>query len=220
MGRPVVTTVALTTAATANGIAQAQTRVGAGALNLNGSLVSGGIATLDSGGAARTVVIHSAADDTGHTFTVTGTAPDPGNPSRNIATTSTVKGANAGDAIVPLNFVTVTGVSIDATPAGNVTVGTVAGSGPWVPWDANVRVPFAVSAAGVINSGAPTWQVDVTFDDVYNTAPNAITAWPWASLTGKNGNAFDVITNPAVRASRLTLTAIGVVTGTFTQQGD
>lgn len=218
MGRAIVQTVALTTAVTANGIALAQTPAGAGALTLNGALVSGGVATLDTVG--RTVVIASAGDDSARTFTVTGTGPSAGNPSVNVAQTSTIKGTNAGTAIVPLNFVTVTGVSIDGAGAGNITVGITGGSGPWIPWDVNVRTPFSVSAAGVVNSGSPTWQVDTTYDDVFSVTPNSIMAWPLASLTGKTGNAADVIANPGVRASRLTLTAVGSTTCTFTQQGD
>lgn len=218
MGRAIVQTVALTTAATANGIALAQTPAGAGALTLNGALVSGGVATLDTVG--RTVVIASVGDDSGRTFTITGTGPSAGNPAVNVAQTSTVKGANAGIAIVPLNFVTVTGVSINGAGAGNITVGITGGSGPWIPWDANVRTRFEVAAAGVVNSGSPTWQVDVTYDDVFSVAPNSITAWPLAALTGKTGNAADVIANPGVRASRLTLTAVGSVTLTQSNQGD
>lgn len=219
MGRPVVQTVTLV-AAVANGIALSQSLGAAGNLTLNGSLVSGGVATLDSGGAARRVVIHSVGDDSSLTWTITGTKPDPGNSTQSIAATETLAGANAGDAVSLTDFLTVSQIHGSAATAGNVTAGTNGtGSGPWVPWD-NFQPPFQVGVAARVLSGTPTYQLDVTYDDVYDTAtPNAVA---WSNMTGKTADAQTALTESngavPVSASRLTLTAVGSVRLTQSQQ--
>src|ERR1700691_2559563 len=68
--RTVVATVGPLASASANNIALSQTPGAAGALTLNGSTVTGAVATLDN---PRRVLITTA--DTTHTFTVTGTTP-------------------------------------------------------------------------------------------------------------------------------------------------
>ncbi len=210
MGRPVVQTVTLAAAA-ATGIALAQSLSGPGNLTLNGSLVSGGVATLDSGGAARRVIIASVGNDSGITFTITGTKRDPGNPTgASIAATEVLAGTNAGTAQSVTNFLTVSKIAGSGATAANVTAGTNGvGSGPWIPWD-NFCTPFALSAAAVVLSGAPTYQLDVTYDDVYDTSvtPNAVA---WADMTGKTAAAQTTVGSAQIRASRLTLTAVGSV---------
>ena len=64
--QPISVTVGPLDAADDNGIAQSQTTAGAADLTLNGALVSGGVATFDS---PRQVIITSAGNDTGVTFT-------------------------------------------------------------------------------------------------------------------------------------------------------
>lgn len=217
MGRPIVQTVSLV-AAVANGIALSQALGAAGNLTLNGSLVSGGVATLDSGGAARRVVIHSVGDDSTLTWTIAGTKPDPGNSTQSIAATETLAGANAGDAVSLTDFLTVIKVSGSQATAGNVTAGTNGtGSGPWVPWD-NFQPPFMVSVSAYVLSGAPEYQLDVTYDDVYGTwlqPGQQVVAVPWPDMQNKFGNAqtcIDASRGPVpVRASRLTLIAVGAV---------
>ena len=219
MGRPVVQTLAPQTAPSANGICLSQTPVAGGPLTLNGALVTGGVATLDAGtNVAHLVTITTAANDSARTFTVVGTGPDPGNPGNVIAKTQTVKGANVGTVSVGA-FVTVTSISVDAATAGAITAGSGNAVAPTVPWDLNVRTKFEVSATGVTASAAPNWELDVTFDDVYNTAENLINWFPWANLQGKNGTAFDVISQP-IRGSRFAMAGTGTLTGTQTQQGD
>lgn len=218
MGRPVVTTVTLN-AAVANGYAQSQSPGGAGNLTLNGSLVVNGVGTPDH---PRRVGITSAGDDTGRIFTVYGTSrPETGG----VAISEAVAGTNGGTAVPTQDFATVTRIAVDGATAGAVTAGTTStGSGPWVPWDANVRTKFEVAAAVNVLAGAPSWTVEVTFDDVYGTnLPSGVTfprAFPWASLSGKTGDTFDVIQNPGVRASRLTVTGVGSAQLTQSQQGD
>lgn len=102
-------------AAADNNISASQAVAGAGNLLINGALASGGVATLD---VPRHVIITSAADDSGITFTVTGTA-------RNGAVlTKTVAGAATGVAEVAANFATITKITASGAAAGNVKVGT------------------------------------------------------------------------------------------------
>lgn len=104
----------------ATNIAAAQSAGGAGNLTINGALASGGIATLPTGGAS--VLITSAANDSGITFTVTGTAYGPnGGP---FSVVETVTGSNASVVATRNVFKTVTQIAVSGATAGNVSVGT------------------------------------------------------------------------------------------------
>jgi hypothetical protein len=104
-----------TTAADADGVCQSQTPAAGGEQNLtiNGALSSGGVATFV---AARLITIASASDDSGRTFTVTGTDVN-GN-----AQTETIAGP-ATTVTGTLYFRTVTQVTVDDNTAGAITVG-------------------------------------------------------------------------------------------------
>jgi hypothetical protein len=214
---PIVTTVTLA-AASANGIAQSQSLGAAGALTLNGSLVTAGTANL---GSPRRVIITSTGNDSGITWTITGTSRSQQN---STVISETIQGANAGVAQSTQDFATVTSIVGSGATAGTVTAGTnTVASGPWVPWS-QYADDFQVSVYGRIQSGAPTWGAEYTYDDVFNSAnlptgqafPAAITL---TGLTAQTGNGDAQITFP-VRASRLTLTAgTGSVSLTQTQQG-
>ena len=220
MSHPIVQTISLVAAA-ATGIAQAQSLAGAGNLVLNGSLVSGGVATLDSGGAARRVIIASVADDSTLVWTITGTIRDPGNPSSSTAAVETLAGAGAGLSVQSLNdFLTVTRIAGSKATAGNVTAGTNGwGSAPAVPWD-RYGPPFEISVAAYVLAGAPTYQLEVTYDDVYGTwlATGQSVKWiAWPDMTGKSADAQTKI-DADICATRLTLTAVGSVQVTQRQQ--
>lgn len=109
---------ALTDGTTANNIAQSQTPGGAGNLTLNGTLVSSGVAYL---GTPRPVYITCAGDNSGRTFTVTGTTINAaGGP---ISVVETVTGANTSIIATTNSFYTVTSISISGASTGAVTVG-------------------------------------------------------------------------------------------------
>jgi len=213
------------TAAVANGVALAQSLGAAGNLTLNGSLVSGGVATLDSGGAARRLIISSVGDDHLLTWTITGTKLDPGNPTNSVAATETLAGANAGDAMSLTDFLTVTNIAGSGATAANVTAGTNGwASAPAVPLD-NYEPLFQASAVAYVLSGAPTYQLDVTYDDVYGTwlKPGQPIIWlPWDDLVNQHGTGKTVLSESRgvapVRAARWTLTAVGGIRGTILQQ--
>ena len=212
---PIATTVTLVAAVT-NGVALSQSLAGAGDLTLNGSLVSGGVATFD---APRRVGITSAGNDSGITWTITGTSrPEQGS----ITFSETIAGADAGTAQTTQDFATVTSIAGSGATASTVTAGTTStGSGPWVPWD-QYQTDFQVSCAGFVLSGSPTWTVEYTYDDVFGLwlPSNVPFPRPLPLSTLKNQTvSADAPIDFVVRASRLTLTVVGGVQLVQTQQG-
>ena len=103
-----------TVALDADGISVAATLSGSGNLTLGGALTSGGSATFNAG---RIVTLLSAGDDSGDTFTVTGTDVN------GDAQTEEITGANAGTATGSKYFKTVTQIATDGASAGNVSAG-------------------------------------------------------------------------------------------------
>ena len=90
--------------------------VGDGAsLVIGGALASGGSVTFDQ---PRNVTILSAGDDSGISFTVTGT-DETGD-----SATESITGANAGTATGSSYFTTVTAIAAVGDPAGNVSAGS------------------------------------------------------------------------------------------------
>lgn len=199
-------------AASVNGIAQSQSLAGAGSFTLNGSAVSGGVATLDT---QRRVLITSAGNDSGISFTVFGTNQG-GN-----AIEETVAGANAGAAATNQDFLTVTQVASSGATASTVQVGTDSvGSTPWALVDPHVT-PCNLGL-GVVVSGTVTYSVEYSYDDITGLAPGSFpNVFPLAALASKTANADASITWP-IRAVRLTLnssTPPGAATLTAIQAG-
>lgn len=146
MAHPIVVTVGALATADADGIAASQTNPGAFELSLNGALSSGSSATniaasqavgsattltLDGvlvkdgvahlGGNKR-IIITSAGNDTGITFTVAGTLS--GGAANGIAYQSeVVTGSNASVVGTTKLFTTITSVTSSGAAAGNVSVG-------------------------------------------------------------------------------------------------
>jgi VCBS repeat-containing protein len=104
----------------ADGISTAATLSGSGNLTINGALASGGSCTFNAG---RVVTILSAGDDSGDTFTVTGTDVN------GDAQTEAITGANAGTATGTKYFKTVTQIAASGASAGNVSAGVNASAG-------------------------------------------------------------------------------------------
>jgi hypothetical protein len=212
--RPIVTTVTPPTASS-NGIALSQSRGSAGALTLNGSLASGGVATLSAPGR---IGITSAGNDSGITWTITGTARVEQN---SIVQSETIAGATAGNtATSTQDFLTVTSIVSSGAAAGNVTAGpTGVGSGPWVVWS-QYASDFQVQWSAFLMTGTPTYTVDFTPDDVFGLWLPAGVPFPRA-ISGAQQvgvNASGGFTN-TVRASRLTVLTAGSVQLDQTQQG-
>ncbi len=217
--RPIVLTKALV-AAVVNNIALTQSLAGAGNLVLNGSTVSGGVATLDT---QRRISILSSGNDSGLTWTLYG-ANDAG-----AAITEAVAGGNAVAVVTQQDFKTITRIAGSGATAGTIQVGTNAtGSTPWQVPNAHIT-PFELEIATVLLSGTATWTIEYTLDDVkmpipiYQTGysqaipiPNAI---GWPGLVGLIGNAQGEINSP-IAGWRATITAgTGTVKTTGIQSG-
>ena len=90
--------------------------VGDGAsLVIGGALASGGAVTFDQ---PRNITILSAGDDSGISFTVTGTDETA------TSATESITGANAGTATGSAYFTTITAIAAVGDPAGNVSAGS------------------------------------------------------------------------------------------------
>lgn len=186
--RPIRYTLGPLATPSANNIALSQTPAGAGALTLNGALVSGGVATLDI---PRRVLFTTVSNESAKTFTVTGTDWF-GN-----VITEAVTGPNATTGYTVRDYKTVTSITVSAALTGAVTVGTndVASSQPFVP-DTNIspyNIALSITVTGTIN-----YTVQYTFDDVM--APSYITSTAnWVdhpSLTSKTATLDSNIAYP------------------------
>lgn len=147
-------------AASATNIRTASAIGGAGAVTLNGSTVSGGVATLD---ANRRVLFTFASAET-ITLVVTGTNTFNGGP---ISETIVTSGVTPAAISTVLDYKTVTGVVASGASAGTVSIGTstVAGSG-WInfdQWLSDGLVAFQVDVTGTVN-----YTVQQTLDDTNN----------------------------------------------------
>lgn len=195
--RRILLTLPAMAAADADAIATSQSAAGAENLTLDGTLATDGVASLDI---SRRVGIASAGDDTGITFTVTGT-------NRHGATISeTVDGANAGTAETELDFATVTRVATSGATASTVEVGTTdQASSAWAPLD-HYQTPFHVSVA-LQNVEGGTYDVEHTFDPMMRRSPSDPPAvFAHDSLTGQTG-AEDGNYSFPIAAVRFTRTA-------------
>lgn len=172
-------------AQSANNIALSQSP-GAGAITLNGSAVSGGVATLDI---ARRILITPGGADSGITYTVTGTSRT------GAALTETMQGVNNPSTIITTqDFKTVTAVTHSGSVAGTVTVGTsnatTSMSSEWMVLDTACN-PMQEGIA-VFVTGTANYTVEYTYDDPNNpysgTFPTAFNITS-GSLTSKTGNA-------------------------------
>lgn len=183
-------------AADADAIAESQSP-GAGAITLDGTLVSGGVATLDT---PRRVLITSVGDDSGITFTFIGTNYA-GNP-----LTETVTGPNATTAATTQDFATVTEVTHTGTVAGAITIGTNGvGSTPWFVVDIDVSpMEFGI---GCVISGTVTYSVEYTYDDPNEPFTGTFpTPWVLGAISSETAAADSAISQP-IRAIRATVEA-------------
>lgn len=158
----ITVTVGPLTAASANNIATSQSLAAAGALTLNGSTVTGGVAIL---GAQRRVAIASNGNDSGLTWTITG---------RNVSgntISETLTGGNIATVASALDYSAVTSIVGSAATASTVTAGTSAtnplGSSRWVRLDDWAPGPLNIA---VTVSGTISYTVEGSMDD-----PNDLT---------------------------------------------
>lgn len=190
-------------AANSTGIAVSQSLVAAGYLTLNGAFVTNGVAVLDT---QRRVIITSAGNDSGITWTVNGTND------YNQPITDTFPGANAAAAQSNLDFKTVTSIYGSGATASTVTAGTNGvGSSLWqVP--SSFITPFQIDFVAT-PQGSATFNLEYTLSDV--TTPPTVTATtgPYADppivialVSGATAQTQSTVNTP-FRAWRVTITA-------------
>ena len=211
--RPVQYTYA-PTASDADGIALSQTPAGAGAITLNGVLVTGGVAVM---GAQQFVTITSAGNISDDTFTLVGTDFQ-GN-----SITEALTGPNATTVVSTKSYKTVTSITTSSAAAAALTIGVNGlGDAHAVPLDMYPN-PFNVGIAVVI-TGSPTYTVQHTFDNPFASSFDPSTAtWFNHDDSGMVGATTNQNSNYSYgcRASRVRMTAGSGATLviTYTQAG-
>jgi len=209
--RPITVTVGPLVAASANAICLSQTP-SAGALTLNGALASGAVATLDT---ARRVLITCTGNESAKTFTITGTSWSGGSQSEFLA------GSNASTSQSVLDYKTVTSITISATAANALTVGTnTVASSPWVAFD-SWAMPMTAIQCTV--SGLANYTVQQTLDDpnsLISPVAAALVSWvnhPDTNLVGASTTVQGNYGYAPVFAKVTLNSGTGVVTATFSQ---
>ena len=209
--RPITVTVGPLVAASANAICLSQTP-SAGALTLNGARASGGVATLDT---ARRVLITCTGNESAKTFTISGTSWS------GSAQSEILAGTNASTSQSVLDYKTVTSITISATAANALTVGTNAvASSPWVALD-SWAMPMTAIQCTV--SGSVSYTVQQTLDDpnslISPVAP-ALVTWvnhPDANLVGASTTVQGNYGYAPVFVKVTLNSGTGVVTATISQ---
>lgn len=192
-----------------NGTAESQTVTGASALVLNGVLVVSGVSTHS---VSAYVTITSAGNDSGITFTITGTRPG------GSAQTEVVTGANAGTATSTLAFDTVTSIVTSGSTASTVEAGTAqAGYTDWIPLD--IYTPNQVTTISCNVNGTVNYSVQYTNEDPFNREiTQMVVSHPVAALVGATADQTG-FTTTLMRAVRLVINSgSGSVLFTCVQQ--
>lgn len=211
--RTLKTTAGPLTAQSANNIATSQSLGAAGPLTLNGSLASGGVATITN--QPQRIGIHSNGNDSALTWTVTGTNWSGSTISETLA------GGSSSTVNTVLSYATVTSIVGSAATASTVTVGTTGvGDSPWLFFDewANATLGMQFKVTGTVN-----YTLFLTYDDPNDYAfPTVVSAVNWdSSGSGVIAQIGNLTPPPLIAAPRwlkITLNSgTGSVTGTFRQ---
>ena len=179
--RPISVTVGPLAAASATAICASQTPTSA--FTLNGSIVTGGVAILDT---ARRVLFTTVANESAKTATIVGTDVN------GSITSEVLTLPNATTAFSVMDYKTVTSITISASATGAITVGTNGvASSMWVRLDdwAPAQTSVQATVTGTVN-----YTVQQTLDDP-NGAMNSMlpyqVVWfssPDSTLVGATGN--------------------------------
>jgi len=140
-----------------NGISLAQTLGGAVNLTITGALATAGVANLV---VPQRVGVYAAGDNSGRTFTITGTARN--GQSQSEAITGPTAGASV---YTQKDFLTVTQVAISGASTGDVEVGTV-GVGSTAPLVADRFIDPANYGYGLDVGGDAVANIEVAYEDL------------------------------------------------------
>lgn len=212
--RPIQKTITLAPAVT-NSIAAAQTPALNAALTLSGSLVSGGVATLNP---PRAVTLTSTSNFSAVTFTVLGLDEN------GLDAIEAIAGPNNTTVTTTTKFKTVTNILTNSP--GTFTTETVAagsaasglGNGAW--WPLDLYNPNQVTTISVnILSGTATYSVEYTNEDPFDLSITQLAkAHPVAAFTGASTSLTE-FTTTLMRAVRVNFASgNGTVRVTVTQQ--
>jgi hypothetical protein len=185
------------------GSVSASASPGAGAIVINGTLASGGVATL---GAAQNVTLVSGGNDTGITFTVIGTDAD------GAALSETLAGASGGTATTAGYFKTITSSTHTGSVATTLSAGNAVTSvSPTFKFYRQVS-PARIAVGISLVSGTSTY----TMQDNFTNAPHTL----WmdnATVTGKSASfEYAYIDTPCMAARlRVTASTLGVLQANF-----
>lgn len=203
------------TAASANNIATAQAAVAGTPLNLNGSAVTNGVATIDAYNSStntepgRRVLITSASGAETASVTIFGTNSS----NQNISETITFSGAST-TVQSNLDYVTVTNVVPSGTIVGNLSAGTSGvGSSRWVTGNYFGSTPMSTSIVVEIVSVAVNYTGQYTPDDP-NFLPSGVVsplALNIAALTNVSATSDSAITTPVAATRVLINSGTGVI---------
>jgi hypothetical protein len=173
----------------------------------NVTVGTNGTADIATNGTARQVIVTSGGDDTGVTFTVTGTNAG------GFPLVETFAGAN-GVASSVNYFNTVTKVTASAASASTVLVGTnTVGSGAWVSLS-TLMTPSNV-VASVVVSGTVNYTVQYTYDDLQSVS----TVWDDPVLTSETTNGETTYSFPITGLRCKVNSGTGTATMTTIQAG-
>lgn len=197
-------------AAVATGVALSQSVSAGAAFTLNGSLVSGGVATFDK---PRRVIVTSAANESANSFTIIGTDYF------GRTQTEVLVGANIGAAQTVRDFATVSSIRATSATSGAVTAGTsgVASTSPWIV-DA-IANPANFRAFNTV-SGTVNYSLEIAGDDLapdYNINSTPPTYFSADGFSAQTGNTTGLISGP-FNFVRLTINSgTGTVTSKIIQ---
>jgi hypothetical protein len=191
-------------------IAASQTHGGAGALTINGSLASGGVATLTR---QQEIGITSTANYSAVNFTITGTD------SYGRTISEVLAGPNNNTVDSVFNYKTVTSIVTSGAVATALTVDTIGvGASPEIPLD-QYLTPFNVTLTAEI-AGTANATAQFTTDDVFGGAPGPYTWFPVTSMSGITVTTAGTIISPVTAVRLLTNSGAGTVVFSVLQAGN
>lgn len=214
-------------AASANNIATSQSASAGTPLTLNGTAVSGGVATVDTysitnnTAPGRRVLITSTSGSETASITITGTNSN----NTVISETITFSGSST-TAQSNLDYVTVTKIVPSGTIVGSLAAGTDGvGSSSWVTMNYQGFSPLNVGVAVELVSGSINYTVEYTYDDPNNLQSGLTFPLPFSDLNPTNIPAASTATkdglfNWPIAALRVTINSgTGTIRSRFLQAG-
>lgn len=191
-----------------DGIAKGQTLAAAGDVDLDGDLVTDGVAVLTGAGYARQVEITSTGDDTGVIFTLYGF-----NATGNMQE-ERVTGTSAGVATSTLYFRTITRIAASGATDGDISVGVnEEGVTRIVNIDTALnpsQVSVTATAIGTINYTLQWTTGDIQGNPIWVDSTD---------MTGEAGDSFATIMYPATGMRIKLNSGDGEVAADFLQSG-